>query len=188
MIADVDAGLRAVLGPRAGEHGADVSFEAPTRAWSARRAAPTLDIYLFDIREDVDYRAVAQQPVKDGLVTVARRVPPRFFRLSYLLTAWTSRPEDEHRILADALAALVVIEALPPETLTGWLGEQPSVVRIEVALPLAPDRSITDLWTALGGELKPSLEVVVTAPVHASRSTPVAPLAREQVISAHPTR
>ena len=187
MIDDVDAALRALLGPRAGEHGAEVSFEAPTRDWSARRSGPTLDVYLFDIKEDLDLRAVAREPVVEGDVTVARRVPPRFFRLSYLLTAWTNRPEDEHRILSDALATLVVLDAVPRDVLTGWLAEQPSVVRLEVALPLTEDRSIADLWTALGGELKPSLEVVVTAPVNAVRTTPVlAPPASRRVVAAQP--
>jgi len=37
-----------------------------------------------------------------------------------------------------------------------------------------PDRSFADVWTALGGELKPSLDVVVTAPV-AGLSFPAAP-------------
>lgn len=189
MIDDVDAALRAMLDPGATRHGADVSFEAPTREWASRRSGPTLDVYLFDIREDLDQRSVAREPVLDGDATVARRVPPRFFRLAYLVTAWTARPEDEHRMLADALGTLVLVDAVPRDTLSGWLAEQPSVVRLEVALPLAEDRSISDLWTALGGELKPSLEVVVTAPVNAARTVPVlAPPVTERVASAGPIR
>ena len=34
-----------------------------------------------------------------------------------------------------------------------------------VALPPPEDRSFADVWSALGGELKPSLDVVVSAPV-----------------------
>lgn len=188
MIDDVDTALRALLSPRAQENGAAVSFDAPTREWAARLSGPTLDLYLFDIREDLDQRSVAWDAVKEGDVTVARRVPPRFYRLSYLVTAWTTRPEDEHRMLADALAALVVVDALPREVLSGWLAEQPSAVRVDVALPLPEDRSMSDLWNALGGELKPSVDLVVTAPVNATRSTPVlAPPVREQVARARPT-
>lgn len=189
MIDDVDACLRAMLSPRAAEHGAEVSFEAPTKEWATHRSGPTLDVYLFDIKEDLDRRAVAREAVLDGQTTIARRVPPRFFRLAYLLTAWTSRPEDEHRILADALATLVLVDVLPAEHLSGWLAEQPLAVAVEVALPMSDERSLADLWTALGGELKPSLEVVVTAPINAVRSVPVdVPPARERVTSAHPTR
>ena len=189
MIDDVDAALRALLSPRAGEHGAVVSFDAPTREWGSRLSGPTLDVYLFDIREDLDQRAVGREAVKDGEITVSRRVPPRFFRLSYLVTAWTTRPEDEHRMLADALATFVVLDALPSGALTGWLAEQPHAVRVDVALPLPEDRSMSDLWNALGGELKPSVDLVVTAPVNATRTAPVlAPPARERVASARPTR
>lgn len=187
MIDDVDAALRALLAPGAKRHGAEVSFDAPTREWGSRRSSPTLDVYLFDLREDLDRRAVAREPVLDGERTVARRVPPRFFRLAYLVTAWTARPEDEHRMLADALGALVLVDAVPRDLLTGWLAEQPAAVTLEVALPLAEDRSISDLWTALGGELKPSLEVVATAPVHVSRSVTVdAPPATEMAAAARP--
>jgi hypothetical protein len=33
-------------------------------------------------------------------VIVRRRQPPRWFRLSYLVTAWTKQPQDEHRLLS----------------------------------------------------------------------------------------
>lgn len=187
MIDDVDAALRSLLEPGVERHGAEVSLDAPTRAWATRRTVPTLDVYLFDVREDPALRNVAREPVLDGERTVARRVPPRFFRLAYLVTAWTARAEDEHRMLADALGVLVTLDVVPPDVLTGWLAEQTAPVRLEVALPLAEDRSVSDLWTALGGELKPSLEVVVTAPVHAARSVPVTvPPATELAATAHP--
>ncbi|WP_130014269.1 DUF4255 domain-containing protein [Serinicoccus sediminis] len=210
MIQDVDAALRSLLLPGAEEHSAEVSFEAPTRDWGARRSGPTLDVYLFDIREDVDLRSVARElvrapaaqegdgpadmsvghptPTDGGQQVAGRKVPPRFFRLSYLVTAWTTRPEDEHRMLADALRTLVVLDALPAWSLTDGLAEQPYTVRLEVALPVAEDRTVSDLWTALGGELKPSLDLVVTAPVDAAPSTSVAPPARRRDLSTIPHR
>lgn len=173
MIADVDEALRALLMPDADGHGAQVSFDAPTREWSAQRSKPTLDVYLYDIREDVDVRGVAWEAVKDDERTVERRQPPRFYRLSYLVTAWTAQPSDEHRMLSDALARLVMYDVLPAESLSGWLAEQPHAVRLDVAQPMAEDRTISDLWTALGGDLKPSVDLVVTAPVQAARTLPV---------------
>ena len=38
-------------------------------------------------------------------------------------------------------------------------------VYIEVGQPASQERSLADVWSALGGELKPSLDVVVTAPI-----------------------
>ena len=37
-----------------------------------------------------------------------RVIAPRWFKLSYLVTAWTQRPEDEHRLLSALLGALIV--------------------------------------------------------------------------------
>ena len=36
---------------------------------------------------------------------------------------------------------------------------------IEVGQPASQERSLADIWSALGGELKPSLDLVVTAPI-----------------------
>ena len=74
-------------------------FDAPTKDWAARRTTPTIDVYLYDIREDLRRRQLGMTGVRDaeGKV-VSHRQPPRFFKLSYLLTAWTQRPEDEHRL------------------------------------------------------------------------------------------
>jgi hypothetical protein len=54
--------------------------------------------------------------------------------------------------------------------MTGALAEQPLPAMVSVALPLGPDRSIADVWSALGGELKPSLDLVFNAPFVVGRS------------------
>jgi hypothetical protein len=38
-----------------------------------------------------------------------------------------------------------------------------------IALPPPEDRSFADVWSALGGELKPSLDLVVCAPTDTGR-------------------
>lgn len=94
MIHEVDEVLKRLLGGGAlAGSGIDVSFEAPTRDWAARRNAPVINTYLYDIREDVDRRQRGQMPVRDERdIVVRRRRPPRWFRLSYLVTAWTKTP------------------------------------------------------------------------------------------------
>jgi hypothetical protein len=172
MIHDVDESLRELV-TRDVLNGAnvEVSFEAPTREWSARRNAPALNLYLYEIREDLDRREFQFEDLRDerGLV-VARRPPPRKFKLSYLVTAWTQRPEDEHRLLSATLRCFLVSDALPAEVLQGELAGQPYPIRTTIALPLPPDRSVSDIWTALGGELKPSLDLIVTTPFDTGRS------------------
>jgi hypothetical protein len=178
MIQAVDESLRALV-KREALNGskAEVTFEAPTRDWAARRNAPTVDLYLYDIREDVERRQVAFEEVRDPAGTVTeRRRPPRRFKLSYLVTAWTQRPEDEHRLLSSLLACFVSHQVVPPD-LTAWSTHP---IYLNIALPPPQDRSISDVWSALGGELKPSLDLVVNAPVEAQLVAPAGPPVLEE--------
>ncbi|MEU6406421.1 DUF4255 domain-containing protein [Streptomyces sp. NPDC046985] len=166
MIHEVDEILKTLLhgGALAGS-GIDVAFEAPTRDWAARRNGPVVNAYLYDIREDVHRRQRGHLPVVDDRnVVVKRRQPPRWFRLSYLLTAWTRQPLDEHRLLSAVLATLIPRELLPPSELPGALGKLGMAVPVSVAGIQTESRSLAEIWSALGGELKPSLDLVVTAP------------------------
>jgi Pvc16 N-terminal domain len=170
MIHEVDDALRKLVKALCGAE-VEVAFEAPTKDWAARRNAPMVNVYLYDIREDLRrrQRGLLNEYGPDRTVT-ARRLPPRHIKLSYLVTAWTQRPEDEHRVLAALLTGLLRHEALPAALLTGSLAELGLPVPLTVALPPPEDRAFADVWTALGGELKPSLDVVVSAPVDAGQA------------------
>jgi hypothetical protein len=168
---EVDEALRALVRTDvAGAGQVEVAFDAPTREWAARRNAPTVSLYLYDIREDLRRRERGLVNTYDDRGTVVeRRHPPRHFKATYLITAWTQRPEDEHRLLSSLLYAFLRNETIPEDLLTGRLAEIGLPVTISVALPPPEDRSFADVWSALGGELKPSLDVVVTAPVDDGR-------------------
>lgn len=143
----------------------DVSFEAPTRDWAARRNAPVINVYLYDIREDVKRRFRGHAPILgEENYEVSRRRPPRWFRLSYLVTAWTKTPQDEHRLLAAVLTTLLPRELLPSSQLPPALRELGLSMPLTVAGIHTESRSLAEIWSALGGELKPSLDLVVTAP------------------------
>ncbi|WP_239375898.1 DUF4255 domain-containing protein [Frankia sp. Cj5] len=182
MIHDVDATLAALLAAEALPGGeAEVVFDAPTRDWASRLNGPCVDVFLYDIREDVGRREIAAEPVRntEGRI-VARRPPPRRFRLSYLLTAWTRRPEDEHRLLSQLLGGLLRHDRVPAVHLRGQLAGQPLPVLLQLALPPSGDRGIADVWNALGGELKPSLDLVVVAPFDPARVVEIGPPVREE--------
>ncbi|CBG69858.1 MULTISPECIES: DUF4255 domain-containing protein [Streptomyces] len=166
MIHEVDEVLKGLIGGGAlAGSGIDVSFEAPTRDWAARRNAPAVNAYLYDIREDVSRRQRGHMPVRDERdIVVRRRQPPRWFRLSYLVTAWTKQPQDEHRLLSAVLATLLPHELLPADRLPGALGALGLTVPLSVAGLHTESRSLAEIWSALGGELKPSLDLVVTVP------------------------
>lgn len=170
MIHEVDDVLRTLIRAEVLEGGQiAVVFDAPTREWAAKVNSPMVNLYLYDIREDMRRRERGLHNEYDerGAI-VARRRPPRFFKLSYLITAWTKRPEDEHRLLSSLLACLLRYEALPPERLSGSLAEIGAAVPLSIALPPPEDRSFADVWSALGGELKPSLDLVISVPVTSS--------------------
>ncbi|ANZ38851.1 hypothetical protein BBK82_25065 [Lentzea guizhouensis] len=183
MIHEVDEALRRLVRDEALRGSdLDVAFDAPTKDWAARRNAPTVNIYLYDIREDMRrrQRGLLNEYDAQGQVA-ARHLPPRHMKLSYLVTAWTQRAEDEHRLLSDLLVGFLRYDAVPPPLLTGSLEALALPVPMTVALPPPEDRAFADVWSALGGELKPSLDVVVSAPVSSGRKVDAGPPAREGV-------
>ena len=177
MIHEVDSALRALIDRETPIRDVEVVFDAPTREWAGRRTVPTIDVYLYDIREDLRRRerGVLNEYNADETRIVGRHLPPRHFKLSYLVTAWTQRPEDEHRLLSALLLAFLRFDALPGDLLTGPLAEIGLPVPLTVGLPPPEDRGFADVWSALGGELKPSIDVVVSAPVSTGQQFPVGP-------------
>ncbi len=167
MIHEVDSALRTLIEREAtGTRDVEVVFDAPTREWAGRRNSPTIDVYLYDIREDMRRRERGMHNVYDERkIIVSRHLPPRHFKLSYLITAWTQRPEDEHRLLSSLLSCFLRYDALPANVLTGPLTELGLPVPITIALPPPEDRAFADVWSALGGELKPSIDLVVIVPM-----------------------
>src|SRR5438093_11535950 len=185
MIQDVDESLRALV-KRDALNGskADVAFDAPNKEWSSRRNTPTVDLYLYDIREDLEQREVMWEDIRgdsrDSRLITERRPPPRRFKLSYLVTAWTQRPEDEHRLLSSLLACFLRNPIIPADALIGTLPQARQPIMLNIALPPPQDRSISDVWSALGGELKASLDLVVNAPFEIKVAIPAGPPVLEE--------
>lgn len=167
MINEVDEVLRALVKTEVLDGtDVDVVFDAPTRDWASRRNKPTLDLYLYDIREDLRRRESGYIERRDeqGKVTERRQLP-RFFKLAYLVTAWTQRPEDEHRLLSATLASIMRYDVVPAEYLTPLLVENEVPLLAQIAYPPPEDRQVSDVWSSLGGDLKPSIDLIVTMPI-----------------------
>ncbi|MGB3763610.1 MAG: DUF4255 domain-containing protein [Ornithinimicrobium sp.] len=180
---EVDAALQALVEREAmGTRDVDVVFDAPTKDWAERRNTPTVNIYLYDIREDLRRRMrglINEYSSED--VVVARHLPARHFKLSYLITAWTQRPEDEHRLLSALLTCFLQFEAMPEDLLEGSLSGLGLPVPMTIGLPPPEDRSFADVWSALGGELKPSLDLVVSAPIDTGQRYTAGPPVQEEL-------
>jgi len=167
VINEVDETLRALVkGEILSGTDVDVVFDAPTREWASRRNKPTLNLYLYDIREDLRRRetGLIERRNEQGIVEERRQLP-RFFKLAYLITAWTQRPEDEHRLLSTALALFMRYDLLPSQYMTPMMVEAEMPLLVQIAYPPPENRQVSDVWTSLGGDLKPSIDLVVTMPI-----------------------
>jgi hypothetical protein len=153
----------------------EILFDAPTKDWAARRSGPAIDVFLYDIRENMDRRQALLEDVRTDDLVSGRKSPTRWFNCSYLITAWTQRPDDEHRLLGGVLSGMVTVHAVPPECLKGSLVGSEHELFLTMCRPPGQERSISDIWSALGGELKPSLDLVVVVPVEPTSLIAVGP-------------
>lgn len=166
MFNDLDETLRQLLiadvplDPRE----VDIAFDRPTREWSSRLSKPTLNLFLFDIRERVDFRDDSWTVTRTADGKAERKRPPRRIDVAYFVTAWAREPADEHRILAGVLACMYRQAAISPDFLQGDL--QKSVVPV-LARTMTPDHLAKpyELWGVLDNEIRASLTWVSTVPL-----------------------
>ena len=166
MITDLDETIRTVLKAelpiKNGE--IDVKFDQPKREWSARLNKPTINFYLYDVRENNVLRTHQweRMPRKNGKMNIAemKRTPLRV-DCFYMMTVWASEPEDEHRLLTRSMMALFKHPVLPKPMLTGSLEQQPFELRTKIA---SHDKltNPAEVWSALDNEIRPSVSYVVT--------------------------
>ena len=106
MLADLDETLRDAAAnelERHGFEGVDIAFDAPAREWSGQLSKPTVNIFLYDLRESETLRTSEWSRIqRDGRTFEGR--PPMIMECSYAVTAWTQAVEDEHRLLSQVLA------------------------------------------------------------------------------------
>lgn len=140
----------------------DVSFDAPDADWGSSITKPTVNLYLWDIRRNLEEREGGWELVEENGVRTRRRKKPRV-DIRYLVTAWTSETRDEHALLGEVLAALLRYPDMPEDHLVGSYGEVRPLPSLSVASVDPGDQS--DFWSALGGQLKPGLDLMVTATV-----------------------
>jgi hypothetical protein len=162
----------------------DVSFAAPDKDWSARVSRPTINCYLWDVRRNVIDREMGLETIRDANGRPQRRAPLPRVDCRYLVTAWTTDIGDEHALLGAALSALLLHTEIEPQYLHAAYREVVPIPSIEVGAGDGRDNS--DFWSALGGQLKPGLDVTVTATIDSSLLVPVGPPVERFTIIAKP--
>jgi hypothetical protein len=167
MIDDLDEALRQLfireLPVRNNE--IDIAFDLPKREWSARLNRPTLNVFLHDVKENVEMRHVQARYQDNGRSVASRQQPPLRMDMHYMVTAWATEPEDEHRLLSRALMALYRTSYLPEDILPEGLRDQGTPIYLKVAQYDSILRP-SDIWTVLDNELRPAISCMVTLAIN----------------------
>jgi Pvc16 N-terminal domain len=185
MFADLDETLRALLKrdlDRHGFEGVEIAFDAPGSEWSSALSTPTVNLFLYDLREATSERLIEWDEERaEGRATSTR--PPLRMEVSFAVTGWTREVEDEHRLLSQVLAILYAHPVLPSELLVGTLGD-PAAQRypIKTRVGQARGEGKADFWSAVGGQYKASIDYVVTVSCEAGTVLERGPEVRTQTI------
>ncbi|GHF70303.1 hypothetical protein GCM10010218_59580 [Streptomyces mashuensis] len=153
--------------------GFPVTFQPPGREAGHGETAGSeaVGLYLYDIREDMDRRQTGTvyqyPPVERRSLPLRKRAqfdPPRYAQLSYLVVAWAPDALIAHRMLGDLLVGFARSREFPVE-LPPELADMELSALLDVGRPPTEDRALTELWSAVGHTLVPTLNVVVTLPL-----------------------
>ena len=168
MIADLDRTLEKLLIAEVPINNGeiDIKFDQPGREWSAKLSRPTINLFLFDVREN----NVLRQHQWERVAAANGRLPNHQSQLKrtpfrvdchYILTAWAADPQDEHRLLSRVMLTLFRHPTLPKTHLIGEMKEQPFDLQTRLA---SHDRltNPAELWGSLDNEIRPSISYVVT--------------------------
>lgn len=166
MIRDLSLALRAMLtqpGLPTDLAAAQIAFDRPGETFNPGQS--TVDLFLYDIRENFDLRN-PEPTIEQVNGHAVRRAPPMRVACTYLVTAWpvggSELPLQEHQLLGQTLQVFARYPTIPEGFLKGS-----SLDRQLPPLPLVTSRhdglrEPAEFWSALGGRLRPSLSVTVT--------------------------
>ncbi len=151
----------------------DISFETPTKDWSAGITKPTLNVFLWDLRRSAQEARAGRVNVSRGGSNGYQLAPPRI-ACRYHITAWASDVRDEHRILSSVLATLLPLRTMPTQYVKGALAEAKPGPDFRVGSPHVKD--FVDFWSALQGKLKAGIDLVATITVDSGAVLAAGPL------------
>lgn len=191
MIDDLSKTLRVILStqevkqefPQLGE--AHIEFARPVKDY-VPKAPQTICLFLYDIRENRELRSNELSRVKGDNGQSKLAPPPLRLDCSYLVTAWPAQTANaggtdvdqetgqdpfllEHLLLSEVLQVLARYPTIPADFLQGKLADPPQ----EFPPPMITARAdglnnISEFWTAIGSNLRPSLSVKATITVQVS--------------------
>jgi Pvc16 N-terminal domain/Carboxypeptidase regulatory-like domain len=176
MIRDLTESLEAVLkqpGLPAPLKDATIEFDRPTEPYTPQN--PTINLFLFEIRENVELRLTEATVRPQGSRSIVER-PARRVMCSYLVTAWPTGQDlslQEHRLLSQFLQLFASMPTIPPVFLQGALVNQDPPVPVVIAQPDGL-KNPAEFWAAIGNKLKASviLSVTIAMPIFKPEDLP----------------
>jgi hypothetical protein len=164
MIHDFDVALRQLLVTQ-GELDAaeiEISFDMPTRERITQAKLPTLNLYLYDLRENLELREMNWDTERVGNqhVRITRR--PLRVDLAYIITCWANDVRDQHLLLWRVLETFARHATPPDDFYQGALNELLHPVQLRVAQSDGVLKNIADFWNALQIAYQPSIQLTAT--------------------------
>jgi hypothetical protein len=168
MIRDLSTTLQAILSdpslavPFPELSKAQIAFDRPDDSF--KPVQTTLDLFLFDVRENMELRSNEPKIERLNGQAVIHQGPMRV-ACTYLITAWPVGGTDlvlqEQRLLTQALQVLSTYPKIPASFLKGKLATQ------EPPLPMMAShpeelKNPAEFWTAIGNKMRASVTVTVT--------------------------
>jgi hypothetical protein len=168
-----------------------ISFATPDQDFIRNVNLPTIDLFLYDVRENLELRNSNWNVTRQSQGTAIKQRPPVRVDCSYLITVWAKEPGDsqtEHRILGEVMRVLLRYPKIPSAVVQGSLRDQEPLPR---ALALRPTQlqSMGEFWQAMGGRPKPAMNFTVTIaiPVYADESEEI-PLVTDRQVRVRQTQ
>ncbi len=157
-----------------------ISFATPDREFASQISqAPVINLFLYDVRENLELRSNEWVLDRQPSGTATRRRPPVRVDCSYAITIWVTNsqadPQTEHRLLGEVMRALLRHPTIPRAVLQGSMREQEILPR---GLTLRPTQlqSLGEFWQAMGGRPKPALNYTVTLAIPVYEEAETLPL------------
>ena len=187
MINDLDEAIKKLLITKGAMEPSqiDIKFEVPDREWSASISKPTVNIYLYDIRENHQLRGTEWAITKNKDGNTSRKKNPSRVDISYLITVWAKDAADEHRLLWRVMSTLFRYSEIPEDLLFGDLSEHNIPIKTSTAQPDGLFNNPSDFWSALDNKIKASINYVVTLPLDTELAF-TAPMVRTKTIDIKP--
>lgn len=180
MINFIDGAIEDFLDDKASLSEIDISFEMPTKAWSGGLTKTTVNLYLFDLRENTELRDSVWALSAHGDGTVTQKKAPVRIDLFYMGTVYSVKEKkekilEEHRLLGSILSAVHTYAFIPenPYLIDNLPEATPPLPRIPIEAvhpKFLDEQGGMQLWSAVDQFMKPAVFIKVTVPIGTDRS------------------